>query len=81
MSCFGFPRSLSIGLLRPVWSFIPAIQRVQDEGCVYRAVHGVCGTVVALGGTEQCGEYVEYTDRLFASDNARDATKATSSLQ
>lgn len=48
---------------------------------MYGAVHGVNGTVMALGGTEQCGEYAEYTDPLFASDNAKDATKATSSLQ
>lgn len=81
MSCFGFPRSLSVDLLCPLWDFIPAIQRLQDEGCVYHAVHGVCGTVMALGGTEQCGEYAEHTNPLFASDNARDATKAASSLQ
>lgn len=36
---------------------------------------------VALGGTGQCGEHAEYTNALFASDHARDATKATSTLQ
>lgn len=68
-------------MLRPIWGSMPAIQRVQDEGCVCRAVPGVCGTLMALGGTEQCGEYAEYTNSLFASGNARDVTKATSSLQ
>lgn len=59
LTCFGFPRSLSVGLPRPVWDFISTIQRLQDEGCVYHAVHGICVTVMALGGTEQCEEYAE----------------------
>lgn len=59
MSCFVFLRSLSVGLLPPVWGFIPVSQGRWDEGCVYLAVNKVPSTVLELVGTEQCEKYVE----------------------